>query len=93
MKKALLVLLGLPVALVLLLALGLAVMVQQQQVSKSDLAFLVDVGQREGLSLVGSQQMIRQSLGRLATDAGQTPQVLDQVADRLRELHNAASGR
>lgn len=52
MKKFLAVLLLLPLVLVLLVAIGAGIAVQQDMVSRSDLAFLVDLGKRDGPAAV-----------------------------------------
>ena len=54
MKKLLAVLLALPVALSLILAIVIGIGLQQGLMSRSDLAFLWDLGKREGISAVVS---------------------------------------
>ena len=52
MKKIIAALLLLPLALILLVVLAFAIAMQQGIASKSDIAFLVDLGKRDGLGAV-----------------------------------------
>ncbi|MCB1690535.1 MAG: DUF1080 domain-containing protein [Halioglobus sp.] len=52
MKKALVVLLSLPLILVLLTVIAVGIVIQQGIASKSDIEFLIDLGRRDGLPAV-----------------------------------------